>query len=187
MKKHAPRDADGKDLRIGDWVRVVMVPLSIKDMPDESRSAFSRAVGHTFQIEAFDEIGCLELFMWPKISMDTIWIEPYCVKRVRRYKRLSRSFQKRLEQDAAPRYEVRFDVRLKEGVDIEAFGDALFTLVAGGGFATWPRERRIKGSIHADKAEPDAIDILNEARRFIAASEHVEWHDVSEIADADES
>lgn len=187
MKRHAPIDVAGNDLRIGDWVRVLIVPLSIKDMPVETKEAFSRAVGNTFQIEAFDQTGCLELFMWPKISMDTIWLEPFCVKKYSRYKRLSKSFQNKLEENAAPRYEVKFDIRLKDGADLEAFGDALFSLACGGGFASRPSEGRIKGSINADKANPDAIAVLNEARRFIAASEEVEWHNVSEIVDTDDS
>jgi hypothetical protein len=93
-EKHPPIDLRGNDLQLGDWVRVMTVPLSISNMPENSKSAFSRAVGQTFQIAAFNEGGCLELEMWPKISLDTIWVEPFCVTRVRRYKRLSRAFQR---------------------------------------------------------------------------------------------
>ena len=96
MEKHPPIDMHGKDLRVGDWVRVLAVPISIRSMPSYSKEAFSNAVGNTFQIEAFDETGCLELEMWPKISLDTIWLEPFLVTRSRRYKQLSKSFQRRL-------------------------------------------------------------------------------------------
>ena len=190
MKKHAPLDIDGKDLKIGDWVRVIAVPLSIKDMPDESKEAFSNAVGHTFQIVSFDELGCLHLELWPKLSLDTIWLEPFLAKRSRRYKQLSKSFQKQLELEAAPpppRYEVKFDIRLKEGVDLEEFGFQLLQLGTGGGFATRPNEIRIKGSVYANKSEPDAIDMLEEARRVVADSERIESHVVGEVAEADEN
>ena len=84
--KIAPIDINGKNLRVGDWVRVIAVPLSIQNMPDDSKEAFSRAVGETLQIESFNEIGYLELDFWPKLGCDTIWLEPYCVQRFRRYK-----------------------------------------------------------------------------------------------------
>lgn len=187
MKMHAALDADGRDLRIGDWVRVLMAPLSIKSMPDESKDAFSRAVGNTFQIEALDETGCIELCMWPKSGWDTIWLEPYCVRRFRRYKQLSKSFRKTLERRSAPlppRYEIEFQVGLKEGVDIEEFGDRMMAFASGGGFACWPDEMRIKGSAHVEKSEPDAIDILEEIRRFVVDSGEVEFHEISKVVEA---
>ena len=187
MEKHAAVDLHGKDLRVGDWVRVLAVPLSIRDMPEESKDAFSRAVGHTFQIESFDETGCLQLQMWPKVSFDTIWLEPFCVERYRRYKRLSKAFQRTLERDAAPsppRYEIEFDIKLKDGVDIEEFGHHLVQFGTGGGFATWPRQRRIKGSVYVDKSESDAIARLEEVRRHVAESEQVESSYLGEIGEA---
>jgi len=187
MKKHAPIDVDGNDLQIGDWVRVLAVPLSISGMPDESIDAFCRAVCNTFQIEAFDDTGCMELGMWPKLSMDTIWLEPYCVKRSRRYKKLSKAFQRTLALKNAPippRYEVSFDLSLTEGVDIEAFGHEILSFGYGGGFSSWPDNRRIKGLVHADKSDPDAINMLNEARRFIAESDRVSTRKVGKINEA---
>ncbi len=91
---HEPMDANGKDLKVGDWVRVISIPSSIKNMPKDTREAFSKAVGHTLQIEDFGEDGSLELDMWPKISLDSIWLEPYCCLRFRRYKKHSKHFQK---------------------------------------------------------------------------------------------
>lgn len=187
MKKHAPIDIDGNDLQIGDWVRVLAVPLSISGMPDESIDAFCRAVGNTFQIEAFDDTGCMELDMWPKVSTDTIWLEPYCVKRSRRYKKLSKAFQRTLEPKNAPlppRYEVSFDLRLKEGVDLEAFGHEILSFGYGGGFSGWSDDRRIKGSVHANKSDPGAIDMLNEALHFIAESDQVSTRKVGKITEA---
>ncbi len=86
-------DCTGKDLKLGDWVRVITVPISIASMPDFTKRAFSNAVGHTFQIEGFGRDGNLELELWPKLSADTIWIEPYCVSRFRRYKKFSQRFK----------------------------------------------------------------------------------------------
>lgn len=184
MKKYDPIDIDGVDLQIGDWVRVLAVPLSVKNMPIATKQAFSKAVGNTFQIEAFDDTGCIELDMWPKISLDTIWLEPYCVRRFRRYKRLSKNFQRILELRSVPpppRYEVKFNIRLKEGVDIEAFGWHLTSLASSGGFACWPDEWRIEGSVYADKAEGNAIELLEAVRRFIAESDHVHSREMSDI------
>lgn len=190
MEKLAPIDVHGNDLQVGDWVRVIAVPLSIKDMPIETKEAFSDAVGHTLQIVAFDETGCLELEMWPKVSLDTVWLEPYCVKRFRRYKRLSKSFQRMLDLTSAPRpprYEIKFDITVKEGVDIEEFIQRLLSFGTGGGYACWPDERRIDGSVYADKSEPDAIDILKNVRQFIEESAYIDVREVSDIADADET
>ena len=187
MEKYAPHDLHGNDLRIGDWVRVVAVPLSIKSLPDETKEAFSNAVGKTFQIEAFDETGCLHLEMGPKVSLDTIWLEPFCAERFRRYKRLSKSFQRSLEQNVAPlppRFQIKFDIRLKEGVDIEEFGQHVTSLGSGGGFACWPKERRIQGTVFANKSVPDAIEILRDFRRTIVESEYINSHELSEITEA---
>ncbi len=92
-----PIDAKGKDLKAGDWVKVISVPTSIKSLPKETKDAFSNAVGHTFQIEGFGQDGSLELDMWPKVSLDSIWLEPYCCTRFRRYKKHSVNFQKILK------------------------------------------------------------------------------------------
>ena len=190
MKKYPRLDIDGNDLRVGDWVRVIAVPLSIRNMPDFTKEAFSNAVGHTFQIVSFDETGCLHLEMWPKVSLDTIWLEPFCAKRSRRYKRLSKSFRRILEREAAPppaRYEVKFDIRLKEGVDIEEFGLDLIGLGTGGGFASWPAEGRIRGSVFADKAASDAIERLDNVRRIVAESEQIRSFEIGEIAGEDDA
>ncbi len=186
MEQYAPLDMDGIDLQIGDWVRVVAVPISIRDMPDETKEAFSNAVGNTFRIMAFDETGCLHLEMWPKVSMDTIWLEPFLAKRSRRYKRLSKSVQSKLALYSAPpppRFELKFDIRLKEGIDIEEFGETLIAHGSGGGFASWPEDRRIKGSVYANMSEPNAIEILRNVRRIIAESEHISRYELGEIAE----
>jgi hypothetical protein len=88
-----PIDANGNDLNLGDWVRVIAVPLSIQNMPQDSKEAFNRAVGETLQIEGFNEAGCIELdFTYKFGSLDTIWLEPYLCIRFRRYKKPSKRF-----------------------------------------------------------------------------------------------
>lgn len=89
VSTYAPIDTAGRDLRVGDWVRVVSVPGSVVTMPRRSKRAFSAAVGKTFQLEAFNEIGCAELDLRGKVGPDTIWIEPFCFARTRRPTRYS--------------------------------------------------------------------------------------------------
>jgi hypothetical protein len=80
-------------------------------MPRETKRAFSAAVGQTFQIEAFDGLGCAELDLTGKVGPDTIWIEPFCMQRVRRPKQYSARFRnimairRRLER---PRWSLRY-------------------------------------------------------------------------------
>ena len=99
MEFHKPIDANGRDLKLGDWVRVVAVPLSISYMPQDSKDAFGKAVGETLQIVGFSEDGCVELDFYPKLGLDTIWLEPFCCIRFRRYKKLSKNFQKIMQLD----------------------------------------------------------------------------------------
>lgn len=92
-----PHDAEGRDLRAGDWVRVISVPVSIRNMPDESKEAFSSAVGLTLQIENIEPYrGELELVMhddrYRNTIRDIIWLEPFCALRFRRPRRHSKRF-----------------------------------------------------------------------------------------------
>ncbi len=184
MEKYPPIDSDGRGLKVGDWVRVIAVPLSIKGMPSDSREAFSKAVGHTFQIEAFDELGCLNLDMYPKVSCDTIYIEPFCVRRFRRYKKLSNAFQKRLaflESLNAPRLEMTFKARLKPSEDLEAFGLELLALGPGGGFCVWPETSEVEGSISVEAANPNATSVLESVRSKLLSHSPPETIEVSEV------
>ena len=184
MSQHLPIDAEGRHLEVGDWVRVIAAPLSIQGMPSESLSAFSRAIGHTFQLKAFDVTGCLQLDMYPKISCDTIYIEPFCVTRFRRYKKLSRSFRRILEILQAPkplRLELNFNALLKPEVDLENFGFELITLGTGGGFAVWPEQRCISGSIYAELSNPEALAILEKAKSEIKDRKELESIELSEV------
>ena len=97
MEYFEPVDETGKDLKLGDWVKVICVPLSITYMPQDSKDAFGRAVGETLQISGFREDGCIELDFYPKLGLDTIWLEPFCCVRFRRYKKLSQKFVELME------------------------------------------------------------------------------------------
>jgi hypothetical protein len=115
---YSPIDAAGRDLRVGDWVRVVSVPGSVAAMPRESRHAFSAAVGKTFQIEAFDRVGCAELDLSAKVGPDTIWIEPFCLVRTRRPTRRSARFSRILaihRRLKRPRWSFSYTVRYRTG------------------------------------------------------------------------
>jgi hypothetical protein len=76
--------------RIGDSVLVLTVPDSVRGMALVSRRAFRLAVGHQFKVRGRDECGCLELRIGRVADrvlggfMHTIWIEPECVRVVRR-------------------------------------------------------------------------------------------------------
>jgi hypothetical protein len=80
-------------------------------MPRATKRAFARAVGKTFQIEAFDGQGCAELDLSGKVGWDTIWIEPFCVQRFRRPKKRSLRFRKTLairRKLDRPRWSLRY-------------------------------------------------------------------------------
>jgi hypothetical protein len=109
--RHKSADVAGRDIQVGDWVRVMSVPDSIGRMPRATKQAFSRAVGKTFQIEAFDEQGCAELDLSGKVGLDTIWIEPFCVQRFRRPRTQSLRFRKILairRKLDRPRWSLRY-------------------------------------------------------------------------------
>ncbi|MGI0117910.1 hypothetical protein [Zooshikella sp. RANM57] len=168
MQVYAPIDYEGRDLRVGDWVRVIAAPLSIKGMPAESLEAFSKAIGHTFQIEEFDESGCLYLDMYPKVSGDSIFIEPYCVSRFRRYKKLSKSFLKKqaeLNATREPSFEMKFEIVAHHNVDLETLGLKLISSDGlTGGFAVWPEQHRISGSVSIESKNKNAVAILEKIK-----------------------
>ncbi len=71
-------------LRRGDRVLVIAAPTSIANMGADTKSAFSRAIGHTLQVLGFGKDGSVELDMLPPRlkGLDTIWLEPFLVKRI---------------------------------------------------------------------------------------------------------
>lgn len=94
-----PIDANGRLVKLGDWVRVLQAPLSIIGMPGESLDAFSSAIGHTFQVHELTSDGnvCLELHQ--KLdSWDSIYVEAFCCEITRRSRSHSRYFNRYLAQ-----------------------------------------------------------------------------------------
>lgn len=170
--KNEPIDINGKDLRVGDWVKVIFVPLSICHMPDDSKEAFSRAVGNNFQLADFDEIGCLELEFPQKLGGDFIWIEPYCVKRIRRYKEHSIKFKRLMElkkELERPQYFFSYKVTWPE---TESYEDSLKALAfedwdIGRGWSVSQEQRYIEGnfSIYIHKA--NSLERINQCRQFV--------------------
>jgi hypothetical protein len=83
-KPYDRTDIAGQPLRRGDRVLVMAAPISIVRMGADTKSAFSRAIGHTLQVLGFGEDGSVELDMMPPRfkGLDTLWLEPFVVKRI---------------------------------------------------------------------------------------------------------
>jgi len=80
-----PFDQLGREIQVGDWVRLVFIPPDIANMPAETRSVFRKALGKTFKIEEFNEYGLAELDLHKKLGeFHTIWVEPEYLIRFRR-------------------------------------------------------------------------------------------------------
>ena len=118
VSTYAPIDAAGRDLRVGDWVRVVSAPGSVVTMPHRSKRVFSAAVGKTFQLEAFNEVGCAQLDLRAKVGSDTIWIEPFCLARTRRPMRYSARFARilALRKRDRPRWSLSYTAKYGNGI-----------------------------------------------------------------------
>ena len=184
--KNEPIDINGKDLRIGDWVKVISVPLSICHMPDDSKDAFSRAVGENFQIADFDEIGCLELDSPKKLGGDFIWIEPYCVKRIRRCKTQSIKFRKLLElkkELERPQYFFSYKVSWPESGSYE---DSLVALDfhdwdVGRGWVVSHDERYIEGNFTIYIHKANSLERINQCRQFVISLSCFEKIEAGEV------
>jgi len=187
MKEHL-LDIDGRDLKLGDWVRVIGVPLSIQGMPQETLDAFSKAVGLTFQIEEILDDNSLCLDLDSKINEGSIFIEPYCVRRFRRYKRFSQKFQRQLNGLAEvppPQLEIKFELILKSE---EALDDFDYEIIEKGfknefefWFSIWPKERKVAGSIVVEESNPRAKTILEEAKKEMQKNDQLISSTFSEI------
>ena len=71
------KDQLSRPIRVGDWVRLVIIPPSIVDMPHETRLVFKQAIGKTFRIESFNEYNLAELNLSKKVARNnSIWVEP---------------------------------------------------------------------------------------------------------------
>ncbi len=170
--ENEPIDINGKNLRIGDWVKVILVPLSICHMPDDSKDAFSRAVGNNFQIADFDELGCLELEFPHRLGNDTIWIEPYCVRRIRRYKEHSVKFQKLMESKKElerPEYFFSYKATWPETGNYEESLKALDfeDMDIGHGWSVSQEQRYIKGNFSIYIHKSNSLERINRCRQFV--------------------
>ena len=77
--------------KLGDFVRVVKIPADLDDRAGiKTPQVFDRALGKTFRVEGFNELGHLELVVAEhqlsqnSYESDTIWIEPQFVVSVSR-------------------------------------------------------------------------------------------------------
>ena len=133
-------------------MRVVSVPASIARMPRASKRAFARAVGRTFQIEAFDESGCAELDLTGKVGFDTIWIEPFCVRRVRRPRQHSLRFRRILEirrKLDRPRWSFRYVAKYHKTDDPAKLIKHRQRFETNQGWYVLERRREIHGTFYA--------------------------------------
>jgi hypothetical protein len=97
-KKPSAADIDGRAIEVGDWIRVLLSPPSVRSMPRPTQKVFRAAVGKTFQVEAFDGRGYPELKLDSKVpGLHTIWIEPGFTKVVRRPTKYSNRFRQVIE------------------------------------------------------------------------------------------
>lgn len=105
-------DIDGTPLRVGDKVLVIAVPTSIAKLDRDAKAAFSLAVGKTLQTLGFGEDGAVELDMTPPRfrGWDTIWVEPFLVRRIvwspvqAGRKAFNNSFKARRRRTVRPKY-----------------------------------------------------------------------------------
>ena|SRR3990172_2592060 len=87
LKKLSRKDKLGRTIHIGDWVRLIVIPPSIADMPRETRVVFNKAFRKTFRVESFNEYGLAELDLSKKVAHNNwIWVEPEYLLLFRRKK-----------------------------------------------------------------------------------------------------
>ena len=183
-REYSPTDAVGRDVRVGDWVRVVSVPASIARMPRDAKRAFARAVGKTFQIEAFDQLGCAELDLTGKVGFDTIWIEPFCVQRARRPKKHSLRFRRilvirrRLDR---PRWSFRYVGKYHPHEDPQKLVRRLPRFWLSHGWYVLERPREIHGTFYAQDATLRSKRQLQQLRKDLRDSELFASLDVARI------
>jgi len=56
----------------------------MRKAPADTRAIFRRAVGRTFVVEKLSEYGLAELDLRKLRKWDTVWVEPYLLRLVRR-------------------------------------------------------------------------------------------------------
>jgi hypothetical protein len=71
------KDRLSRSIHIGDWVRLVEIPPSIIDMPQETQLVFKQAFRKTFRIDSFNRYNLAELDLSKKVARNnSIWVEP---------------------------------------------------------------------------------------------------------------
>ena len=171
---YPPTDATGRDLRFGDWVRVMRVPDSIAAMPRESRRAFSGAVGKTFQIEGFNELGLAELDLRGKVGWDTIWIEPFCLQRFRRPEKHSLRFRRLLairRKLDRPRWSFRYVARYRANEKPDRLVERLHRFALSHGWYVVKDRREIHGTFYAPDKTSNSRQRLKQVRTALRESE----------------
>ena len=87
--KHPPIDARGKEIGIGQMVRVIGVP-TLEGMSEEglkmSEPVFKYLVGRLCRVSGFDEYGCAEIEVviphGTSKGWHEVWLEPYLLESV---------------------------------------------------------------------------------------------------------
>jgi len=173
LRPHSPNDSTGRDLRVGDWVRVVRVPDSVARMPRESKRAFARAVGKTCQIEGFNALGLAELDLTGKVGWDTIWIEPFCVQRFRRPRKRSLRFRRvlairrRLDR---PRWSFRYVATYRANEKPARLVKRLLRFPFSHGWYVLKNPREIHGTFSAPDRTPSSKQRLKQLRKELRES-----------------
>jgi hypothetical protein len=143
-------------------------------MPRSAKQAFSRSVGKTFQIEAFDESGCAELDLTGKVGLDTIWIEPGCVRRVRRPRKHSLRFRRilairrRLDR---PRWSFRYVATYRRPGDLRRLVNQTQRLGISHGWYVLEGRREIHGTFFAQDDTLSSKTQLLQLRKELRVSD----------------
>lgn len=115
-------DAKGQELLPADWVRVLALPASFTQLPHQSQEVFHALIGNTYQIQYFQYN---ELVLEPPKTDDTVWLEPNCVQRSRRYQHFSQKYKRSLL--CFTRAQLRFVLHLAPEEDEKVFMQRLVT------------------------------------------------------------
>jgi hypothetical protein len=154
-------------------VRVVSVPDSIARMSRSTKRVFSRAVGKTFQIEAFDESGDAELDLTGKVGVDTIWIEPFCVRRVRRPSKHSRRFRRILAMRRRldrPRWSFRYVAKYRKTDDPAKLTKRMHRFWTNHGWYVLEKRVEIHGMFSAQDRKLSSRQQLEQLRKELRRS-----------------
>jgi hypothetical protein len=143
-------------------------------MPHATKQAFSRAVGKTFQVEAFDELGCAELDLSGKVGLDTIWIEPFCVQRFRRPKKQSLRFRKTLALQRKldrPRWSLRYVAKYRRKDNPDRLVEQLQRFSIGHGWYVLKDRTEIHGTFYGQDKTLGSKRWLEELRKELRKNE----------------